>query len=299
MSSSAEAVKPAPRDAVGVAFVLLSGLGVIFLPTTAKFAYLDGSNVLTVAVARGVIAIPILAIVAIALGLALRLPRDLLRSSLIAGVGQACFVYGILAAIESINISLALLILYLYPIVLAIHQHRLGVIKVGLAQWFCALVTVCGLGLILGLRFDQISLTGLAMATMAMLATVVITLTNHRVTERIGSLVSNFFMTLWSLAIFALLLVLVGELAPPQSASGWLALGGNGIAYCIAWVSFFAGARILGTTRASMLTLLEPAAAAGGAWLLFGETYTALQWCGFFTVLAALYGFEKLAREPA
>jgi drug/metabolite transporter (DMT)-like permease len=49
-----------------------------------------------------------------------------------------------------------------------------------------------------------------------------------------------------------------------------------------------------------MLTLLEPAAAALGAWLLFGETYTPLQWCGFFVVLGALFGFEKLARvRPA
>jgi len=37
---------PLQSNAIGIAFVLLSGLGVIFLPTTAKFACLDGSNVL-------------------------------------------------------------------------------------------------------------------------------------------------------------------------------------------------------------------------------------------------------------
>ena len=106
-------------------------------------------------------------------------------------------------------------------------------------------------------------------------------------------------MGLWSLLIFALMLLLVGEFAQPRSSAGWIALFGNGLAYCVAWVSFFAGARILGATRASMLTLLEPAAAALGAWLLFGETYTPLQWCGFFIVLAALFGFEKLAQVRA
>ena len=67
----------------------------------------------------------------------------------------------------------------------------------------------------------------------------------------------------------------------------------------VAWVAFFAGARILGATRASMLTLVEPPAAALGAWLIFGETYTALQWLGFFIVLGALFLFEKLSHSPA
>ena len=102
-------------------------------------------------------------------------------------------------------------------------------------------------------------------------------------------------MSLWSLFIFSLLLLLAGEYAEPQTTFGWIALGGNGVAYCVAWVSFFAGARILGATRASMLTLVEPPGAALGAWLLFGETYTPLQWAGFFIVLAALFAFEKLA----
>jgi len=147
--------------------------------------------------------------------------------------------------------------------------------------------------------FAQISLFGVALALMAMLAAVVITLTNHRVTATLGSLVSNFYMSLWSLVIFLLMLLLTGDFAQPQTAHGWGALGANGVAYCVAWVGFFAGARILGATRASMLSLLEPPGAALGAWLLFGETYTPLQWCGFCVVLGALFGFEKLSRVPA
>jgi drug/metabolite transporter (DMT)-like permease len=299
LTAIANASKPLQSNAVGVGFVLLSGLGVVFLPTTAKFAYLDGSNVLTVAVARGLVAVTLLGLVVAGMRLSFRLPRELLRPSLVAGIGQAFFVFGVLAAITSINISLALLILYLYPIVLAIHQHRQGVIRLQTAQWLSALVAVAGLALILAVRFEQINLSGILLALMAMLATVVITITNHRVTATVGSLVSNFHMSLWSLFIFSLLLLLAGEYAEPQTTFGWIALGGNGVAYCVAWVAFFAGARILGATRASMLTLIEPPAAAFGAWFLFGETYTALQWAGFFVVLTALFAFEKKAQPAA
>ena len=299
MNTNATLAPPLQRDAAGIGLVLLSGLGVVFLPTTAKLAYLDGSNVLTVACARGLIAIVLLTLIAGILRLSLAMPRQLLRTSLLAGAGQACFVYGVYAAIESINISLALLILYLYPMVLALHQHRLGVIRVRSAQWWCAFAACLGLALILGVGFGQFSLGGIALAFMAMLATVVITVTNVKVTDTLGSLVSNLYMSLWSLLIFSLVLLTVGDLALPQSAFGWSVLTGNGVAYCVAWVSFFAGARILGATRASMLTLVEPPAAALGAWLLFGEFYTPLQWVGFFVVLAALYGFERLAQANA
>ena len=289
-----------PRDnAIGTAFVLFSAVGVVFLPTSAKIAYLDGSNVNTVAFARGIIAVVLLAFVAMVVRQRFRLPRELLRPSLVSGVAQALFVYGVYSAITSINISLALLILYLYPIVLALYQHLEGSSRLRGPQWLCAAVCVAGLALILGVQIDQISPGGVAFALMSMLATVVITLTNYRVTSHLGSLVSNFYMSLWSLVIFLVVLLVAGNFAEPRSLVGWSALAGNGLAYCVAWVAFFAGARILGATRASMLSLVEPPGAALGAWLLFGETYTSLQWFGFAVVLAALFGFEYLSREKA
>ena len=66
LTTQASAAQPLQRDAIGVGFVLLSGLGVVFLPTTAKIAYLDGSNVLTVAFVRGVIGVVLLMLVGVA-----------------------------------------------------------------------------------------------------------------------------------------------------------------------------------------------------------------------------------------
>ncbi len=60
--------------------------------------------------------------------------------------------------------------------------------------------------------------------------------------------------------------------------------------------TLLSGARILGATRASMITLLEPPTAALVAWLIFGETFTGLQWLGFATVLGSLFMFEIPAR---
>ncbi len=48
-----------------------------------------------------------------------------------------------------------------------------------------------------------------------------------------------------------------------------------------------------------MISLTEPVVAAFFAWLLFGETFSLLQWVGFFIVLCTLALFEMLSRRPA
>ena len=291
--------EPASRQLTGIGYILLSATGVVFLPTTAKLAYEAGSNVTTVAFTRGIVSTLLLAVVILLLRESLRLPRRLLWHSLAAGLFGAVFVYGVYGAILTINISLALLILYLFPIVLAAWNHLTGSTRLAPAQWLWGLLAILGLALILAVRFEQISLIGVCLALLAMFATVVITLTTVRVAQQCGSLLANFYMSLWSLAIFAAGLALFGEFRLPQTTTGLTALGGNGVAYCVSWVAFFAGARILGASRASMLTLAEPPLAALFAWFIFGESFTPLQWAGFVLVLLALLLFEKSARRYA
>ena len=95
------------------------------------------------------------------------------------------------------------------------------------------------------------------------------------------------------------MLFVIGDFREPQTALGWASLGGNGIAYCVTWVAFFAGARILGAGRASMISLSEPALAALFAWFVFGENYTPAQWAGFALVLVSIIRFEKSTRPAA
>ena len=284
------------QQTIGIGYTLLSGVGVVILPTTAKLAYNSGSDTITVAFSRGVVATLILLLTVLALKQAIKLPRHLLGASFVAGISGVCFVYGMYHAIAYINISLAVLILYLYPIVLAIYEHFRGRTLLRGIHWLCCLFACIGLSLILGVEFDNISLIGVVFAVIAMLASVVITLSNMPVAKATGSLVSNLYMSLWGAIIFALILFVFGEFKSPGSSLGWAALGTNGVAYCISWVAFFSGARILGVTRASMITLIDPPMAALFAWLIFNESFTLPQWAGFVIVLIALTVFELQTR---
>jgi len=89
VTTSTAPAKLISRDALGIINMLLSGTGVVFLPTTAKLADESGSDVLTVVFSRGIITILILFSAAIIIKQSLRLPRDMLLHSVAVGIAGA------------------------------------------------------------------------------------------------------------------------------------------------------------------------------------------------------------------
>ena len=82
----------------------------------------------------------------------------------------------------------------------------------------------------------------------------------------------------------------MGETILPQSLAGW------GVLLGLALVCQFAGQSLiayavahLSASFSSVSLLLQPVAAAGFAWLLFGEALAALQWLGAAAVLAGIW----------
>lgn len=84
--------------------------------------------------------------------------------------------------------------------------------------------------------------------------------------------------------------LLMGETILPASATGWLVLIGLALVCQFAGQSLIAFAVAnLSASFASVSLLLQPVAAAGFAWLLFGEALAALQWLGAAAVLAGIW----------
>jgi drug/metabolite transporter (DMT)-like permease len=84
--------------------------------------------------------------------------------------------------------------------------------------------------------------------------------------------------------------LLMGETILPRSATGWLVLAGLAVVCQFAGQSLIAWAVAhLSASFSSVSLLLQPVAAAGFAWLLFGEALAALQWFGAAAVLAGIW----------
>ena len=134
---TARAVQPklVSRDTIGIAHLLLSGTGVVLLPTTARLAYASGSDVLTVAFTRGVFASLLLTIVARLAGQTLRLPRDLYLHSRIVGIAGA----RILGATRAATLTL------IGPPLAALFTWLIFGETVTLTQWFGFAVVLAAL----------------------------------------------------------------------------------------------------------------------------------------------------------
>ena len=114
-------------------------------------------------------------------------------------------------------------------------------------------------------------------------------------TDSLGSALVNLQTNMWSVAILSLavLLPLGQDITLPQTTTGWIAILSNGTFYMLGFWLFFEGCRIIGVTRASILTLVDPLFAAIIAILFLGQFLTFFEWIGFAITLGALVVFES------
>jgi drug/metabolite transporter (DMT)-like permease len=281
------------KDLLGISYVLMAALTVALLPNTAKLALNDGVNTSTLLLSRGFIGLAVLSTVLAFTKTVPIIPKHLIFQSVIAGLSAAFFIVGLYQAIQSIEISLALLLLYLYPVGVAVINHFSGQSRLTVFRIAWSSLALFGIFLSLANSFDTQSMVGVGWALMAMVFTVAVTIANDRPSKEMGALTSNFYLTLWGTLLFTAGFMFFGELSLPQSHLGWIGLITNGSVYCFTWLVFFAGANLIGTTRASMISVSDLLFTAVLAYILFGEWFTLIQWTGFFIVFFSLIALES------
>lgn len=294
--SQMEIKQEAGGRVMAISWLLLSSGLVAFLPITAKLAYLGGSEPYTLLALRSTIAVALLGLALLIARRVPRMPRRLLPTSFLAGLGAASFLYGFYNAIVTIDIGLAMLITYLYPILLAAIEHVTGRTPFTPFRAVWSLAALTGLAIMLAADLSSLDPVGLGYAFFGMLGITLGTLASMRLVWDIGVLEANFHTTLVSVPLFALALFLFGSVQLPQTGVGWFGVFSNALAATTAWICFILGAKIIGAGRASMITTIEPLLAVLMAALLFGERLTGLQWFGLAVVLFALSVLESPKR---
>ena len=78
----------------------------------------------------------------------------------------------------------------------------------------------------------------------------------------------------------------------PETTRGWLAIVSNGTFYMFGYWLFFEACRLIGVTRASILTLVDPLLATLIAIIFLEQFLTGAEWAGFVIILMALVVFE-------
>jgi probable blue pigment (indigoidine) exporter len=258
----------------------------------AKVALAAGSDVLSLALSRGVVGVVIL-FCYLRVG-APPLPATR-RERLIAlglGVLFAAIVFGLFKAIELISVQVAVLTYFIYPLLTGIAGAIFGVERLTWRGLLAAAVAFFGLALMIGAYPRALSIAGLAFAIEAAICRTVFLLVARTALQKLDPRLTTWYSLLSSTAVFAAAAAATLNWQAPQSAYGWIAVLIASICTAAAVLTLYMSTIRIGPFRSALIMNLEPLLATLLSALLLGEVVTTVQAIGGAVMLAALLAFQ-------
>jgi len=275
-------IRPGP----GTGFALLTACGLGAITPQAKIFYADGGNALTLMLARFAVSTLLFGLLLLsrrtgfAVAASLRPPLALL--GLVWSGAMICY----LTAVETISVSLAVLILYFYPLLVLVYSVMRGQLRA--SPGLFALFGAAFFGLYLALSGGELTIDagGILFAALASCGAAFTFICGARVAPAMSPLLLTFWVNAAGLLI--ILPMTAGSLSLPSARAGMLALGLATLFYLVAILSQFQALARLPAARAAFLLNLEPVVSIVLASLLLHETLTPAQQSGVILVIAVV-----------
>ena len=271
---------------LGVIFALTTACGLGAITTQAKLFYAADGNALTLMLARFIATTLVFGLflllrrVSFSVDRRQRLPLSLL--GIVWSGAMICY----LLAVERISVSLAVLILYFYPLLVLTYSVIRGQLKasVTLFALFCA--AFVGLYLALSGGTITVNPTGILFAALASCGAAFTFICGARVAPNMSPLLVTFWVN--ATGLLMILPLMPGKLALPNAPVGTLALGLATVFYLVAILSQFEALARMPAARAAFLLNLEPVVSILLASLVLNETLSLTQVSGVLLVISVV-----------
>ncbi len=273
----------------GVGILLLAGLGFTISMLFANMAFNDGVDLNTSNAMRYGVATVLLIIYQKTRTKKIRLlPRER-YISLALGIPVFMMGVGYLGATQYIPISLAVLIFYTCPFFVAIISRFTENEPITITRLTAIILAFIGLSLalkvqttgsfqILGIMYAMVAAIGFAsFVTVSSL----ILKTADRQAVLLQSLAAGTIL-------FLLFFVLTNGVEIIGTRAGWLKVSGSGIVVAFAYIAFFAGMKIIGPVKATIIMNIEPVLTICLAAILLGERLSNIQVFGAVMVIGGV-----------
>lgn len=272
---------------LGVLLVFLSASGFGLIPIFALYAYGGGASVTTLLFGRFTLAAIIFFGYILYKEKRIPVERSQLKYLfLLGGIIYTLQSNLYFSSVKYIPASLAVLLFYIYPVLVALASSYLDKEVLDKKIIFSIVLSLLGLTLVLGVSFGGINLTGVMLALASGLVYSVYLVLGNRIVKETPALVTSAFICLFAACSILVIGVSKGDLDFNLTGEAWLAI--LGVALCctvLAIFTLFRGIELIGTTRASILSMIEPLITIGFSALLFNERLSFLQVLGGAAVL--------------
>ncbi|MED4585290.1 DMT family transporter [Brevibacillus choshinensis] len=273
---------------VGVLYVFVSAAGFGVMSIFAVYAYEAGVSVSTLLFLRFLFASALFFGWLAWRKESFRINRkQVLSLFCLGGIMYTLQSLSFFSAVQYIPTSMAALLLYTFPVFVAILSYFVDKEKLRKKTIIAMLISLVGLGMVLGLSFGGIQPLGVGLALLAALFYSVYIVTGNRVVKGLSPFVTSAYISLFASLSTFLVAQKDGGVDLSFGVQGWWALGGIVIFSTVVAIStFFRGLQLIGSTKASVLSTLEPVVTFACSALLLGESFNWLQLLGGAAVLS-------------
>lgn len=288
MTSAAVAPERQRRDfALGMGLAVAAAVGLGMAVAVSRWAYLGGTNGITVAATRGIVALALLLVCCLAMRKRLLLPLPATLHALGLGAVASGSFYGNIASVQYITVGLAALLFFTYPPMIAALSFALGE-RVSALRLTAVTISFVGLALMLGFSLEDVDPRGVGLALMAAAATAINAVWLQRSVADQDAMV----VTLWMMAAAATTLLVAalvsGEVRWPTEPTGWWGLAGVVFFQSTCIPLYFLAIPLIGALRSGVVTNVQPVVSIIAAWAMFGEVLTPVQFLGGALVLGGV-----------
>ncbi len=258
----------------------------------SKVVLIDGADVLTMSAVRAVLGV---AMLFAWLKLVPPPAAFTLRATWISlglGVLFAGNVFLLFKAIETVEVPIAILTYFVYPLLTGLAAAASRLEKITWRGAASAVAAFLGLALMIGAHPTTLAAVGILAALGAALCRVVILLVTRALLSGADPLRITWYSLVSSTVVFVIAALAAWNWQPPLTTSGWLALVVLSAAVTTGLLGVFASTVRIGPFRTALFMNLEPLLTAIGSALFLAQVLTPLQALGGVVMLAALVMFQ-------
>lgn len=285
------------RRAIGLVITFFAALFVSLITTFARLAYDAGSNPPTQVLIRSACMMLALGLLQLALGRSLRLPPRVIPATLALAVCIFFMSFGYLSSVAYIKVSLAVLLLYTFPLMVGVASPLLGRERMTWLKALCLVGAFAGLLCASWGDFGALDWRGVAFALAAAAGVAGISLFGGAAMAQAHPFAMNAWMNLWVVLGVGAYVALSGQLALPQTGLGWIATAALATCYTLGILFLFLGLTYISPAQSALTMNLEPAFSTLAAILVLSEAVGPQQWIGM-AILLVFLGLSTLSGLP-
>ena len=282
---------------LGKSIALLSAMTFALNLTLASLCYSFGATPHTVNCVRSIVFILAITLLLRLLKVSLRLTRKQFLLCAATGCLMCAHVYAMLIAIELIPVGLAVVVMYTYPLLIAVFTWLTGRETVSFLRALALLLALFGIWLVANSPAALSQIFGLTCAGIGAITLASILIVSERAMSEINPKVVMFYMMAIT-AIVASIVTIGGiQLDWPSTVAGWATMGGTAIFFVVGTFSLFTAVSLAGPLLTAIIDNSAPVWAILFGYIILDESLSTSQWTGSLVVIGSVLFMQIIFRN--